>query len=141
LEMGGTYEDALLRTNARKLIDVCDSASNRAIAVGRPQALRIDTKSGRFVVRPKAQELEERDEVITEGEFDTRIALIIREPQRDEEERDEADRPAQSDAITFYPDGSADAREFLFRDRGGVELLLRINPTTSRVRIIEMAAQ
>jgi type II secretion system protein H len=143
LEMGGTYEDALLRTNARKLIDVCNSASNRAIAVGRPQVLRVDTKSGRFVVRPKAQELGEHDETITEGELDTRIGLTIREPQRDEEELDETDRPVSnpSDAITFYPDGSADGREFLLRDRAGVELLLRMNPTTSRVRVIEMASQ
>src|SRR2546423_6043572 len=73
MEMGGTFEDALLRTNARKLIDVCDSASNRAIAVGHAQILQIDTKTGKFVVHAKAQDLEERDETVTEGELDIRV--------------------------------------------------------------------
>src|SRR5205823_3503459 len=73
MEMSGSFEDALLRTNARKLIDVCDSASNRAIAVGHAQILQIDTKSGRFVIHAKAEDLEEHAETVTEGELDTRI--------------------------------------------------------------------
>ena len=145
LEMGGSYEDALLKSNARKLIDVCDAASNRAIAVHQAQILKIDAASGKFVVKAKAQEAEESDAQVTEGELDKRIALMIRQPEREEEAEDVEGAPvddaAKSDVITFYPDGSADAREFLLRDRAGVELLLRMNPTTSRVRIIEMAAQ
>jgi len=140
MEMGGTYEDALLRTNARKLIDVCDAASNRAIAAHQAQALRIDAKSGHFLVRAKADDLDEPNATVTEGDLDTRISVTIRESQRDEES-DDPERPAQMDTVMFYPDGSADAREFLFRDRAGVELALRINPATGRVRIIEMAKQ
>jgi type II secretion system protein H len=146
LEMGGTYEDALLRTNARKLIDVCDAASNQAVATHQAQTLRIDVKSGRFSLQPKAREVNERGAAITQGELDQRIALLIREPQREEEsdgpnDVEDSDTPAQMDTIVFYPDGSADGREFLFKDRAGVELLLRINPMTSRVRVIEMAAK
>ena len=140
LEMGGTYEDALLRTNARKLIDVCDAASNRAIAVRQAQALRINAASGKLMVESKVRDADEQETEIIEGELDTRVALSIREPQRDEE-ADESETPVEMDTIVFYPDGSADAREFLFRDRAGVELVLRINPTTGRVRVIEMAAQ
>ena len=33
------------------------------------------------------------------------------------------------------------ALRIAFRDRAGVELVLRMNPATGRVRIIEMAAQ
>ena len=144
LEMGGSYEDALLKSNARKLIDVCDAASNRAIAVHQAQILKIDVSSGKFVVKAKAQEAEESDAQVTEGELDKRIALMIRQPEREEQDEDvdatDGDGDAvKSDVITFYPDGSADAREFLLRDRAGVELLLRMNPTTSRVRIVEMA--
>src|SRR3569832_1357202 len=100
LEMGGTYEDALLRTNARKLIDVCDSASNQAVATHQAQTLRIDAKSGRFSVQPKAQALNESDAVIVQGELDPRIALVIREPQRNEEsdssnDGEAAETPAQ----------------------------------------------
>jgi hypothetical protein len=144
LEMGGSYEDALLRSNARKLIDVCDAASNRAIAVHQAQALRINTTSGKFFVKGKAAESTEAqhaDEQVIEGELDRRVALLIREPERGENEdvQDVAEQPVQTDTIVFYPDGSADAREFLLRDRAGVELLLRMNPMTSRVRVIEMA--
>ena len=53
IEMRGTYEDALLRANARKLIDVCDAASNRAIAIRQAQVLRINATSGKFIVEPK----------------------------------------------------------------------------------------
>src|SRR3954465_734831 len=145
LEMGGSYEDALLRANARKLIDLCDAASNRAIAVHQAQALKIDAASGKFVVRTKAQETEESDAQVTEGELDKRIGLMIRQPERepDSEPAEESENPdaVKSDTILFYPDGTADAREFLLRDRAGAELLLRINPTTSRVRVIEMAAR
>ena len=146
LEMGGSYEDALLKSNARKLIDVCDAASNRAIAARQAQILKIDAGSGKFVVRAKVQDADGPEAQVTEGELDKRIALMIRQPER-EEQADGVDAAegtgdaVKSDAITFYPDGSADAREFLLRDRAGVELLLRMNPTTSRVRIIEMAAQ
>ncbi|HUS34956.1 MAG TPA: prepilin-type N-terminal cleavage/methylation domain-containing protein [Verrucomicrobiae bacterium] len=140
IEMRGTYEDALLRTNARKLIDVCDAASNRAIAIRQAQVLRINATSGKFVVEPKSKGSEGTGEEVMEGELDTRVSLAIREPARGEEEAEPIEPAAATDNVTFYPDGSADAREFLFRDRTGVELALRINPTTSRVRVIEMAA-
>ena len=140
LEMGGTLEDALLRTNARKLIDVCDAASNRAIAIREAHVLKINAQSGKFTVEPKAKNLDRADVEVVEGELDSRIALTIREPTRGEES-DDVEPAARLDTITFYPDGSADAREFSFRDRAGVELVLRLNPTTSRVRIIEMAAR
>lgn len=140
-EMSGMHEDALLRTNARKLIDVCDAASNRAIAIRQAQVLRINAASGKFIVEPKSKAPEAADAEEMRGELDTRIALTIREPARGEDEAEPIEPAASADSVTFYPDGSADAREFLFRDRAGVELVLRINPTTSRVRIIEMAAQ
>ena len=142
-EMGGTYEDALLRANARKLIDVCDAASNRAIAAQQAQVLKIDSASGHFAVRAKARELDEKDAFLTEGDLDKRIRFMVREPARgdDVDESEQAEQETELGAVTFYPDGSADAREFTFRDRAGVELVLRINPTTSRVRIMEMAEQ
>jgi hypothetical protein len=139
--MGGSYEDALLKSNARKLIDVCDAASNRAIAAHQAQTLKIDVASGKFLVNAKASsQVESEDRDVIEGELDKRISLMIREPAR-EEGAEEPEAPVKRDTIMFYPDGTADARDFLLRDRAGVELLLRMNPTTSRVRIIEMAGQ
>jgi type II secretion system protein H len=149
-EMRGTFEDALLRGNARKIIDVCDVASNRAIAVHQAQVLRIDPKSGRYVVRAKSitrgddEDSGSAPELPTVvGELDSRVTLEIREPQRElqEEEAAETERAVEMDAITFFPDGSAEAREFLFRDREGMEIVLRLNPSTSRVRILDMNPQ
>lgn len=147
-EMGGTFEAELLRSNAHKIMDACDAASNRAIAVHQPQLLRIDSASGRFAIAPKNPEFEKEETGIDTagsfGELDTRVSLAIREPQSSDEESDEVNASeersndhAHSDAITFYPDGTADAREFFLRDRAGVELVLRINPVTGRVRILD----
>jgi predicted secreted protein len=41
------------------------------------------------------------------------------------------------DAISFYPDGTADAAEIQLRDRDGFQLLLQLNPVTGRVHITE----
>jgi type II secretion system protein H len=146
-EMGGSFEAELLHSTAHKIIDACDAASHRAIAVHQPQLLRIDPTSGHFAIAPKNPELEQEDTGIDMagafGELDTRIALAIREPKTDDEESDEPttgeqrEQSAQAGVITFFPDGTADAREFFLRDRAGVEMVLRINPITGRVRILD----
>ena len=45
------------------------------------------------------------------------------------------------DAISFYPDGTADDREIELRDPDGYGLALRVNPVTSRVQLIELERQ
>ena len=45
------------------------------------------------------------------------------------------------DSIAFYPDGTADAEEIILRDREGFRLVLRINPITARIRIVELARE
>jgi len=148
-EMRGSFEDALLRSTARKVIDLCDAASNRAVSVHHPYVLRFESARGHYLLRPKAENPEEvgiaaETEMRVEGDLDSRIAMVIREPQQDEEApedisaaSEERDRRARADVITFYPDGTADGREFAFKDRMGAELLLRLNPVTGRVRIVE----
>lgn len=153
LEMRGTFEDSILRANARKIIDVCDAASNRAIALNQAQILRIEPGSGKYVVRAKSSsggsggESSADTEQLTSGELDTRVVLEMREPDSDETSDTNAE-PANNDdpasksdvyAVSFYPDGTADAREFFFRDRAGVEIFLRLNPSTSRLRALETA--
>lgn len=141
-EMGGTLEDALLRSNARTLVDVCDTASNRAIASGQAQILRIDQKTGRFSVEARPTNADEETPApIASGALDTRIELDIRDTQREGESEpdDDASESPALEALTFRADGTTDAREFLLRDRAGGELLLRINPATSRARIVELS--
>jgi type II secretion system protein H len=145
-EMRGTFEDTLLRATARKLIDACDAASNRAISTHRTHLLKIDTTGGRFTVQPRgATEPDETgiDLAGAAGELDTRIKLAIREPEAELEEEapvvEERESKARSEVISFFADGTCDAREFLLRDREGVEMALRLNPITSHVRIMEVA--
>jgi type II secretion system protein H len=148
-EMRGTFEDTLLRGVARKMIDACDAASNRAIATHRTYLLKIDSKGGRFMIAPRGgNSVDESgiDLAGAAGELDTRITLIVREPrqaQSDEELPVIYDREQQTsaDVISFFADGTCDSREFLLRDRDGVELIVRLNPITSRVRVIQAASK
>lgn len=48
---------------------------------------------------------------------------------------DGARGPSQS--VSFYPDGTADRAEIELKDPDGYGLVLRVNPVTSRVRILE----
>ena len=50
----------------------------------------------------------------------------------------EGDTPISAEFSAFYPDGTAEASEIVLRDREGFGLALRINPTTARVKILEV---
>lgn len=43
-----------------------------------------------------------------------------------------------SQGLSFYPDGTADRGEILLRDSEGFGLVLRINPVTARVRVVDL---
>jgi hypothetical protein len=51
------------------------------------------------------------------------------------------ERSAADAMILFFADGTADAREILLRDRMGFQLVLRINPVTARVNVMEVAGR
>jgi hypothetical protein len=70
------------------------------------------------------------------GEFDSNIKVQLR--ARSDAE---SDALVQADKISFYPDGTADATDVLLRDRTGFGLMLRINPVTSRVQVMELERQ
>lgn len=147
-EMKGTFEDALLRSTARKLVDVCSLANSQAITVNQLHRVRLDKINGRYFVERARHEGEagsglvrEREITGGKGNIDTRITIEIRKPAEDSPEAsaspDAKDRKAD-DTISFYADGTADAQEILLRDRQGFRLALRINPITARVHIIEL---
>src|SRR5687768_1339095 len=50
--MHGTYEDALLRSTARKLVDVFNLANSRAVTLNQPFRVRLDTKEGKYSLEP-----------------------------------------------------------------------------------------
>ena len=143
-EMHGTFQDALLRSTSRALAGACNAASSRAISINRPLRVRLDRERHRYFMergrRGGADFIPAPDIPGGSGKLDARITINLREPGVNApddagEEPSENPSPSQEEAITFYPDGTADARQIELADRDGFRLALRINPITSRVQI------
>jgi type II secretion system protein H len=157
-EMKGTYEDALLRSTSRELVSVCSLASSHAVSGNQAYRLRLDLKTGRYLIErrtsdrgPEGRLVATREVPGGEGELDSRISIEVHHTDDvAPESAEQGSTPAsvgsaqlvgRDDGITFYPDGTADASEILLRDRDGFRMALRINPVTARVRIIELARE
>lgn len=139
--MHGAYEDALLRSTARRLVDVCNLANSRAVTLNEVFDVRLNTKEGKYVVEPRRRlaSTPARPFSPLEGTLDRRVSIELRSfetPSADSGSDDTGDG-RELEQITFYPDGTADRRELLLRDRQGFQLALRINPITARVHIVE----
>lgn len=161
-EMRGTYEDALLRSTARSIVEASRFAHSRSVARNAPYRMRLDMDAGRYRIEPVgAMEggnhlasrsapsvAENRNTGLIEGKLDDRVRVEIRPSTRYAfaEDKDEAvarplaPEPAGTvpNSVTFYPDGTADAMEFHLRDRTGVGLALQVHPVTARIRIVEL---
>src|SRR6266850_395289 len=146
-EMRGTYEDALLRSTGRKLVDVFNQANSHAITINQLHRVRLDAKKGGYVIERTVHEGERgngfvpaREIPAAEGEIHNHISVEIHKSDQETElSGDTTARTSSDDSISFYADGTADSAEILLRDRDGFRLVLRINATTARVRIIELA--
>lgn len=145
-EMRGTFEDALLRSTGREIVNVCSLANSRAVSLNQACRVRLDAKTGKYLLEKKIRDgarenfVPFKDVAGGEGKLDTRISIEVRQPDDVSPENNSggaAAEPDVSEAISFYPDGTADAAEILLRDRSGFKLLLQLNPVTSRVEIIE----
>jgi prepilin-type N-terminal cleavage/methylation domain-containing protein len=153
-EMHGTYQDALLRATGRELAAACNGASSRAISVNRPHRVHLDTLAHRWLLergtRAGSDFFPVKDVPGGSGTLDARITINILEPGVNSPDDAGNEPPGGSgntgelpssgleDAITFYEDGTADARQIVLADRDGFRLALRINPITSRVQITAM---
>jgi prepilin-type N-terminal cleavage/methylation domain-containing protein len=150
-EMHGTFQEALLRATSRELAGAFNVASSRAISLNRPLRVRLDRLAHRYVLERGARGGSDffpvRDIPGATGTLDARIAISILEPgvnspnDAGEEPSEVSGNPVgapsagSEEAVTFYPDGTADARQIELADRDGFRLALRINPITSRVQI------
>jgi type II secretion system protein H len=150
-EMRGTLQDALLRSASREMAGACNLASSRAIAANRPHRIRLDNVAHRWFLergrRGGADFYPARDVPRNSGALDSRITLHIFEPGVNSPDdaggepsghsgsQDDFPSSRAGEAVTFYPDGTADARQIELADRDGFRLALRINPVTSRVQI------
>lgn len=153
-EMKGTFEDSLLRSTSRDLVNIFSIAASRAVSQNQLHRVRLDTKTGRYVIEKRVRETAQGDEFVpikddseSEGRLDTRISIQIHtleEPPADSPETSAPipDRTTETgqqiDSVSFYPDGTADRAELLLRDRQGFRLALVINPITSRVKIVPL---
>jgi len=149
-EMKGTFQDALLRSTSRELINVFDLAYSRAVSLNQLRRVRLDEKTGRYLVEKQVVENGLEDFVPAddvpgdEGTLDSRIAVEFHQPgEISSDVNGESETPVSENAssetvIDFYPDGTADAGDILLRDREGFQLLLQINPVTARVHVVEM---
>jgi type II secretory pathway pseudopilin PulG len=155
--MHGTYQDALLRSTSRELVNSFGIAYSRAVSLNQLHRVRFDTRTGRYLIerRDPAGRADEfvpiKDIPGSEGTLDARISLQIH--KQDDGPADASGSPAdltaggdqamamQDGTISFYPDGTADGAELELRDRDGFRLALQINPTTARVHIVELKRQ
>src|ERR1043165_3347936 len=125
-EMKGTYEDALLRSAARRLVGVVTLAHSRAMTVHELHRVRINRTDGRYFVERAVHGgrggfVSIWDVPGGEGRIDPRISIEIRKAGEDPSEASDQNVPAVSanepqsrnpdEAIAFYPDGTADAEE------------------------------
>src|SRR6185503_6108898 len=83
-EMKGTYEEALLRSTARKLVDAFSLASSHAISLHQSHHVRIDRKNGRYLIETTARETAKQRGFAAappipggEGLLDSRISIEI----------------------------------------------------------------
>ena len=152
--MKGSYDDVVLRSTARKLVDALTLANSRAVSINQMHRVRLDRKSQRYLVERKVHDAQQgygfvalRDVSGGEGEMDARIMVEVRKtedvplegeaPLLPSSERSSTD----SEAIAFYADGTAEPAEIILRDRQNFRLALRVNSTTARVQIVELGGQ
>lgn len=147
-EMRGTYEDALLRSTSRELLDAFQIAHSRAVSFNQPCVVRYDPGSGEYQIgkRVRSSGREEftplKDVTGSTGKLDQRIRIDFRQAGLTlaEETLSPSEMPGETldQSIIFFTDGTADAKEVLLVDRQGFRLLLQMNPTTSRVRVVDL---
>jgi type II secretory pathway pseudopilin PulG len=150
-QFGGTYQDALLRSHGRQILEALNLAYSQAVTTGKRVRLRLDPGRGRFWLEERGEEGDGGFHPVAglpggAGELDPRISLEVRAPRegmsRAAEDRPERDRDqgesGEIQSVTFRPDGTAQAREILLRDRDGFSMALRIEANTARARLVEV---
>jgi prepilin-type N-terminal cleavage/methylation domain-containing protein len=150
-EMKGSYQDALLRSSGRDLINVFDLTYSRAVSLNQVRRVRLDEKSGRYRVEKRVWEAGREsfvpvDDAGCAGELNAKITMEFHrpgdlpEPGEDQTTglKTSESVPEAGASIAFYPDGTADPGVIELSDRAGFRLRLKINPITARVHLEEL---
>lgn len=163
-EMQGTYEDALLRASARKIVSVCSLAHSQSITTGEDHRVRLDLKQNRYTLERQGSDSdspssfrEVQNVPDSQGSWDDRIQMILAplSPSRPSVQDSDGDRPGRPrsvdrqpeepipdepsrvdvDSIVFHPDGTCEPVQAILTDRAKFEVRLALNPITSRIRM------
>jgi len=156
-EMRGTYGDALLRSGARSLAEVCALASTRAVSFNQAHRVALDVAHRRYRVERKVRGgrgapvfAPVKGVPGCEGEWGEKLRVQVRTPSGvasgdlDEERPGEGEGTGTADSasarseVVFYPDGTADRAEIVLKDDEGFGLVLRVHPVTGRVRTMDL---
>src|SRR6185503_6106949 len=83
-QMQGSYQDAVLRSTSRDLVNVISIASSRAVSLNQLHRVRIEATTGRYVIEKRTRESVNGDEYKplddvseAEGSLDKRITIQI----------------------------------------------------------------
>ena len=145
-QFNSSSEDARLLAAGRELATVMTLAYSQAVTLHRPCRLRLDRGRGRYWLESPAEGPEGGFSPLADvpgaaGVLDARIEIQVKSPAGAEENgpRAVAAGPGRSDrdleTVSFRPDGTADSREILLRDREGFGLSIEVHPITSRIRL------
>jgi hypothetical protein len=153
-EFAGSHRSEVLRAAARELVDVVGLAHSDAVATGRTHELRIDPASGGWVLEPASEGLRwepggplpsdssgrSPEAVVHRGRLDPSLRVELGEPalSRGERRGPSPQLGAAHGALVFRPDGTSETTEVVVGDREGGALVLRIDPITSRVEVVDL---
>lgn len=142
-EMRGSFEDAVLRSSARQVVDVFGVANARAVSLSQAHRVRFEPAAGRYSVEAQSGRPMRGapfrgvpDLTGGSGTLDPRVHIEIRPSGGSLPGPDTKSAEGSADSIAFYPDGTSDAAELRLQDNSGFALTLRLNPVTARVRVV-----
>src|SRR5581483_4223561 len=112
-QMKGTYQDALLRSSGRELLNAFNLAYSRAVSFNQPHRVRFDRANGRYAVEKSMRErggdvfVPLADVSGASGELDSRVSFRVQRPNEtpaaEEAPGDSsADDGAPMEFIRFY---------------------------------------
>jgi type II secretion system protein H len=155
-EMRGSFQDALLRSTSRELVNAFHLAYSRSVSLNQTHRVRLVPAEGKYVLERAVRKAGEPvrfvplNEILGgQGTLDTRITVDLHKTAekseasesqsgREKEPEDTRGSPRE-EFITFYPDGTADGMDIVLEDQDGFRLGLRVNPVTARVHVLEVA--
>jgi Tfp pilus assembly protein FimT len=145
-EMRGTFQDALLRSSSRQLLDVLSLASSEAVSRNQAHRVVLEPSTGRYQLeRRKFSKGEEMfvpsDLPGAAGKLDSRISVQVRSGELNQNGSQRNPQLSESaPELVFYPDGTCAAAAIILRDPTGISMLLRLNPTTARATVVRLDA-